>query len=334
MKLILVSLVTIILLTSIIAHESFAKSKDSKAKNDIIKKLGRAVEGHYAVIDMLNISKFNDNATITVINKTGGTSPPPPPTPTCMSGWHYDPVSKECVQDNVPPPPPVSGFKLCMAGDFKDSSVFDAMKKQCNFRIALGDMGYNSDLSLVKKIAPDRCVIGNHDSPEDGSSAIYKEALSYCGNSWWQKIGSGTVVLGFNTNGEISAQLKGAQNILSNATLMNGVKNIISVSHKNGHVFPSAHHPAEATALYSQLETMIPNGIKLYQISGHNHDMASANNGLWYIAGAGGKSHYSCGTGSVWTFCDNTHNGFLQFTIDNQGSITPNFYDTSNKIIH
>jgi hypothetical protein len=113
---------------------------------------------------------------------------------------------------------------------------------------------------------------------------------------------------------------------------MSGVKNVIALSHKNGHVFPSAHHPAEASALYSQIESNTPQGVTLYEVGAHNHD--SAQGGNWFIAGGGGKSFYACGKDAVWTFCDNTHVAYLQFTIDNQGQITPNFIDTSGKVIH
>jgi len=313
-KLLLLGLISILAIALVTSHATFAKSKaDKKAEKSIDKAIGKGVEGRYASIDMVNVSKFNDSTTITVYNKTGGSvSPSPPPVP--------------------PPTPTPTGFKLCMAGDFTDSKVFDAMKKNgCNYRIALGDMGYGTSLSLVKSIAPDRCVIGNHDAPEDGSSAIYKEALALCGNSWWQKINNSTLLLGFNTNGELTPQLTAAKSIVSTNP---NLKNIIAISHKNGHVFPNAHHPAEATELYSSLEKMIPNGVKMFEVSGHNHNLAAAANGLWFISGAGGKSHYQCGVSAEWPYCNNSDNGYLQFTIDNQGQITPNFLDTSNKVIH
>jgi hypothetical protein len=206
------------------------------------------------------------------------------------------------------------------------------MKKNgCNFRISLGDCGYQSDLSWCTSQHFDRGVIGNHEAPEDGSASLYKAALALFGNSWWQTIGNSTLILGFNTNGDINSQVAAAKSIISAHP---AAKNIIAVSHKNGHVFPNAHHPAEAADLYSQLEKMIPNGVKFYEVNGHNHNLAESSNGLWFISGAGGKSHYSCGTSAEWPYCNNSDNGYLQFTIDNQGQITPNFIDTSGKVLH
>ena len=140
-----------------------------------------------------------------------------------------------------------------------------------------------------------------------------------------------TLILGFNTNSNVDTQVAAAKPIISAHP---AVKNIIAISHKNGHVFPNAHHPAEAADLYSQLEKMIPNGVKFYEVNGHNHNLAESSNGLWFISGAGGKSHYSCGTSAEWPYCNNSDNGYLQFTIDNQGQITPNFIDTSGKVLH
>ena len=64
--------------------------------------------------------------------------------------------------------------------------------------------------------------------------------------------------------------------LFSDTQLMTGVKNIIAVSHKGGHVFPSAHHPAEAKTFYADFEKAIPAGVKLFEISGHNHNPAAA----------------------------------------------------------
>ena len=77
---------------------------------------------------------------------------------------------------------------------------------------------------------------------------------------------------------------------------MSGVKNIIAVSHKGGHVFPNAHHPAEAKDFYAGLEKSIPAGVKLIQVAGHDHNSAAAPLKGWYVAGNGGKSFYAAVT--------------------------------------
>ena len=132
-------------------------------------------------------------------------------------------------------------------------------------------------------------------------------------------IGKSTLVLGFNTNGDIPSQLKTATSAVSSHS---GLKTVIAVSHKAGHVPPNSHHPAEAASLYSQLEKSLPSTVTLYEIVGHNHVMSSAPSMNWYQSGAGGKSHYSCGTDQVWTFCDNSNYGYLELTVDNNNGNT------------
>jgi hypothetical protein len=283
-----------------------AKSKDSKAKSAIIKAIGKAVEGKYSTIKLIQLSKSNVSGYVTVYNTTKSGSTPipiPPPVP---------------PNPNPNPVPTGPTTKVCLVGDLKGSTVPNLMK-DCNLKIGLGDLGYASDLSYFKGLKFDKCVVGNHDSPEDGSSSIYKEALAYCGDHWTLKIGTSTLMIGLNTNGDSTEQLTAAKQALSQNSQ---AKTVILVSHKNGHVFPNAHHPAEAKSLYNQIEALISPSISLYEISGHNHDNAAAPAKHWYIAGAGGKSFYTCGQDSDWTFCDNTHVGYLELTIDNTNGNT------------
>ena len=325
-----------------LSQQTFAKStKDSKARRDIDKAIGRAVEGKFSTVKTVNISTYTTpNEMFTVYNKTSGGSLPPiitPPEPqVCNKSDHLE--NGVCVPDSSTTP--AAGYKICMVGDFKDSKIFDAMKTNgCDYKIAVGDNGYSSNLDLLKKIKPDHCVIGNHDSKEDGSSNLEKEALAYCGDSWWVKFSNHTLVLGFNTNGDLTKQLTAAKNLFADTGFMVGIKNIIAVSHKGGHVFPNAHHPAEAKTFYTDLEKAIPTStdIKLFEISGHNHNSAAAPNMNWYIAGNGGKSFYQCGIDQNWTFCNNKTVSYLQATIgqnnNDTNKITVNFIDTTGKII-
>ncbi len=308
MKVAVAWLLVLIVLSLVVVPHSFvnAKSKDSKAKDAIIKAIGRATEGKYSTIDMVNISKKNDNSSITVYNKTGPVviNPPQPPTPQ--------------------PQPTPTGIttKVCLVGDLKGSTVPNLMK-DCNLRIGIGDLGYGSDLSYFKGLKFDRCVVGNHDSPEDGSSSIYKEALSYCGDHWSLKTANGHVlILGFNTNGDSTTQLSSVQSISQDKTMMSGVSTVIALSHKGGHVPPNSHHPAEAKSLYQGLEKLFLPPVKLIEVFGHNHVSSAAPSQNWYQAGAGGKSFYSCGTDSVWTYCDNTKEQYLELTISNKDGTT------------
>jgi hypothetical protein len=309
MKAIIAWLLVILVISIAILPHSFvdAKSKDSKAKYKIIKAIGAAVEGKYSTIKLIQLSKSNISGYVTVYNTTKPNPLPPTPIP---------------PQPTPSPSPNGTTTKLCLVGDLKGSTVPNMMKG-CNYKIGLGDLGYASDLSYFKGLKFDRCVVGNHDSPEDGSSALYKEALAYCGNQWSLKIGNATILIGMNTNGDTNSQLTAVKSILQVNSQM---KTVILLSHKGGHVPPNSHHPAEAATLYKQLEELIPTNVKLFEIAGHNHVSSSAPSMNWYQAGAGGKSFYSCGTDVVWTFCDNKSPMYLELTISNSdGAIAAKF---------
>ena len=290
-----------------------AKSKDSKAKDDFIKKAGKAVEGKWSKIEIGNMSLFGSkNSTITFYNKTKVITPPTPtstPTPT-------------------PTPTPTGNTTVvCAVGDLSGSTVPGKMKN-CGEKVGLGDLGYGKDLSYYKKLGFDRCAIGNHDAPEDGTAAIYKEAIATCGEFWSLKIGTATLLLGFNTNGNLDTQLRAAQDIVTDSAAMDGIKSVVIFSHKNCYTSPNSHHPVESSVktLCDSLASSIPQGVKIYYVSGHNHQMASTVDGLKFVSGAGGRSHYDCGTDKIWNFCDNKNYGYLEMTIDNNnGNIGTKF---------
>jgi hypothetical protein len=304
MKLAIAWLLVILVVSLVVVPHSFVQAK-SKQEKAITKAIGRAVEGSWKAIDMVNISKVNDNSTLTVYNKV--VAPPQPPNP----------------PPNPPPTPVGNVSKVCLVGDLKGSTVPNMMK-DCNYKIGLGDLGYAADLSYFKGLHFDKCVIGNHDATEDGSSSIYKEALSYCGDHWSLKIGTTTLIIGLNTNsGSDVTSVDFVRSVISQNTQL---KTVILVSHKGGHVPPNSHHPAEAASLYSQLEKLVPTNVKLIEIFAHNHVSSSAPSMNWYQAGSGDKSFYSCGTDAIWTYCDNKHVGYLQATIDNtNGNVKMDF---------
>jgi len=305
-------LVLLVISIALVPHSLVnAKSKDSKARDAIIKAIGKSVEGRYSQIKLIQLSKSNVSGYILAYNTTKAVPLPPPPSP-----------------PPTPTPTPVPNptgptTKVCLVGDLKGSTIPSKMK-DCALKIGLGDLGYGSDLSYFKGLHFDRCVAGNHDTKEDGSSSLESETLAYCGDHWSQKIANGTTLLiGINTNGDSTSQKNFVQSAISQNLQ---VKTIVIMSHKGGHVPPNSHHPAEAANLYAQLESIIPANVHLYEVYGHNHVSSSAPSKNWYQAGSGGKSFYECGTDSVWTYCDNKHLGYLQATIDNtNGNVKMDF---------
>lgn len=302
MKLVIAWILVLLVISIALVPHSFvnAKSKDSKAKDAIIKAIGKAVEGKYSTIKLIQLSKSNVSGYVITYNKTGGVpipTPIPPPIP-----------------PNPTPPPTGAVTKVCLIGDLKGSDVPNKMK-DCNLRIGLGDLGYQNDLSWFKGLKFDKCLQGNHESAnEDGTSSIEKETQGYCGNAWKLKVGQSALFFGFNTNGNLDDQLTSAKQIP-----LNGIKTVFILSHKPCYTSPNSHHPVESSvkAFCDSLVKSFPVGIKVYYIAGHNHQMASTLDGTKFISGAGGKSHYDCGTDQLWNFCNNKDYGYLEVTIGN-----------------
>ena len=103
-------------------------------------------------------------------------------------------------------------------GDIDCSNHLDDQVKKDNpdLFIVLGDLCYKSDLTDFKATYGDfkednklACIIGNHDSEEDGSSRLLNKTLEYCGDHWYRKIANDTTLLiGLNTNGDTESQTK------------------------------------------------------------------------------------------------------------------------------
>jgi len=322
------------------AGSILAKSKSEKI---ITKAIGKAVEGKWGDICIAAIStkkNFSDFTTAYNNTKCLPIIPGPVEPPTCKPNEHLDNNSK-CVP-NVTPAPGNSSI-VCAAGDFSGTAVHDAMVKAgCGVTLGLGDLTYKSDLAAFKSQHFTKCIIGNHDAEENGNAKIYAEALAYCGNSWWLKVGKTTVFFGLNTNAKsLTPQLDATTSLLHNATFMDGIKNVYFVSHKPiCSTPPNSHHPLESTPvqLCSPLLDAVPAGVRITFINGHNHVMAETlgindlNGGTYITAGGGGRSHYSCGVDDIWKFCNNSDYGFLKLVIDNNnGNVVDNFYSTGGK---
>lgn len=330
--------VTAILVIALITSTSHAFAiTSSEAKKKITDAIAKEVEGDWSKLKLV-IIRESGQSRVTIWNTT---KPIPIPPVICPQGQHVE--NGICVPDTTP----TSVTKVALVGDISGITVRDAIKKRNpDLVIGLGDLTYSSTLSSFKDNygntfgAKLRCVIGNHDSTEDGSSAIYIEAKQYCHEVWYVKLQGGAIFIGFNSNGDLSTngnQFNYIKGLLTNTTLMNGVKTVHIDSHKPCFKNPpNMHHNIESNVktFCSNILSVMSSSVTVYFENGHNHVVAKSANGLWYTSGGGGRSHYSCGTNSEWPFCNNQKYGFLELTIDKtSGATVGTFYDTGgNKL--
>jgi hypothetical protein len=339
------------LLLSPVSAQVVLSPADNQAKQDIIDSLSKAVDHRWAQYDMINVSRSYDNSSFTVYNQSGFVPEPPivvvPPVPEPVENETGGPdvnVSQpvENETETIPPSPSAENktIKVALVGDLDGNEVVDAVaKSKSDYNIALGDMGYDRSLdgfiAMWNELSNHKCVIGNHDSTEDGSESIYRQAKAYCGDIWFLKVANNTLFIGFNTNGNLQTQLATAQNYVSSGSQLDGVKNIVLVSHKPCATPPGSHHGVESNvkAFCDGVKSKLPAGVNLYLVSGHNHFMSQTSDGKSFVSGAGGRSHYEGGTGSGWDYFNNNDDGFLQMQITN-GNIGSFFYGTNNGLIH
>jgi predicted phosphodiesterase len=233
-------------------------------------------------------------------------------------------------------------------GDLDCSNNLPAQVEKDNpsLFIALGDLCYKKDLTNFENTYTDlknankfACLIGNHDSDEDGNLVILNQTQEYCGDHWYRKIANNsTLLIGLNTNGDTILQTKWGQSLVTNATLTKGVKNVMLLVHKPAHTPPGSHHPAESSTIQmiSGIEGNISKSIQVYEIAGHNHFMAESSDGHWFITGAGGRSHYEGTTSSEWPFVNKIDYGYLQIRINNTDGkvLSTQFYGLDGRLIH
>jgi predicted phosphodiesterase len=211
--------------------------------------------------------------------------------------------------------------------------------------IALGDLCYKPNLTNFTNIYADlikanklACMVGNHDSEEDGNTELLNQTLELCGDHWYRKIANDTTLLiALNTNGDTESQTKWGQSVVTNGTLMNGIKNVFLLAHKPAHT-PESHHPARNSTIVmlSGIESNISKSIQIYEISAHNHIMAESSNGHWFISGAGGRSHYEGETSQEWPYVNTKNYGYLQIRINNTDGnvLSTNFYGLYGRLLH
>jgi predicted phosphodiesterase len=211
--------------------------------------------------------------------------------------------------------------------------------------IALGDLCYKPNLTNFTNIYGDlikanklACMVGNHDSEEDGNTELLNQTLELCGDHWYRKIANDTTLLiALNTNGDTESQTKWGQSVVTNGTLMNGIKNVFLLAHKPAHT-PESHHPARNSTIVmlSGIESNISKSIQIYEISAHNHIMAESSIGHWFISGAGGRSHYEGETSQEWPYVNTKNYGYLQIRINNTDGnvLSTNFYGLYGRLLH
>jgi len=233
------------------------------------------------------------------------------------------------------------------AGDIDCSNKLVDQVKSDNpdLFIALGDLCYKPDLTKFTNVYGDlikgsklACIVGNHDSEEDGNSELLNQTLELCGDHWYRKIANDTtLMIALNTNGDTESQTKWGQSVVTNGTLMNGIKNAIFLAHKPAHT-PESHHPARNSTIVmlSGIESNISKSIQIYEISAHNHIMAESSNGRWFISGAGGRSHYEGEASQQWPYVNTKNYGYLQIRINNTDGnvLSTNFYGLDGRLLH
>lgn len=220
------------------------------------------------------------------------------------------------------------------------------LKDKPTLFIALGDLCYKRDLTNFTVTYSDfkntnklECVIGNHDSEENGNLRILNQALEYCGDHWYRKVANNsTLLIGLNTNGNITFQTNWGQEVVTNSSLMKGIVNVIILAHKPAHTPPgSDHRPEDSTVkMFSAIVNSAPNNVQVFEVAAHNHLMAESSNGEWFISGAGSKKLYNFSPDSTWPFVNNKVQGYLQFKINNtDGNILgTHFYGIDGRLIH
>lgn len=233
-------------------------------------------------------------------------------------------------------------------GDLECSNnLHDQLKKDNpTLFIALGDLCYKKDLTNFTNTYSDfnkanklACIIGNHESEEDGDPKILNETRQYCGDHWYRKIANDTTLLiGLNTIVDTKLQAKWGQSLVTNSTLMKGIKNIMIIGHKPAHTPPDSHHPAinQTIQMFSAIGSNTSKSIQVYEIVAHNHIMAKSSNGHWFVSGAGGRSHHEASNSSAWPFVNNEDYGYLQIKINNTDGkvLSSHFYGLDGRLIH
>jgi len=344
------------LLVSVISEPS--ESKEMKYQNNVVKSILSDAK-QFSNVCTVQITTKDDNESRVVYEKPNSIAckfieKEPPINETVVTpqaaapNQTQQPTMAAAVNNTIPPAPEPTNvtqdMKVIMVGDISDStsgkSVFNQIKKQnATNVIILGDLGYKSNLDWFKSTYGTlgnkvNCVIGNHEADnEDGGSTIEKQAKQYCTDTYYIKKNN-VLFLAFNTNGDLSAQATSAGKLLQSSSFMKGIKSVHIVSHKPCAVPPNSHHNVEVKSFCDAIKAKIPTTVKAYYDQAHNHVLSSSTDGTYKQSGAGGKSHYTCGTSTTFNWCNNSNYGFLMYNIKPDGTTTSQFIDYNGKVLH
>lgn len=247
------------------------------------------------------------------------------------------PIPDDDTQPEPTPTPVEQDKNIIMVGDVSGSTVYNAIKKEnADWVVVLGDWyGKQSWLessygSLGNKFA---CVVGNHEAAnEDGSSSLEKAALKLCGNDYYVIINH-VLFVGLNSNGDLKGQAAKLDKLIT-TDFLKDITSVHIMTHKPCKVPPNSHHGVEISTFCKDIASIFSKfQQKVFYNSGHNHVMSSSADGTYKQTGAGGKSHYTCGTNTEFTFCNNKNYGYLKYTIKEDGTTTWAFYDTNGEIV-
>ena len=277
MKLLLVALLTVILVSStVISHDLFAKSKQQKTIDKALGKLGWK-----SICTVGATTKSNNQSRIVYDAKCQPTGPPLPP---CPAGQHRD-SSNNCVLDVQPPPPiPINviptlntsksirvGFLSdmdCNSAGTKELTMFNTYQVQ--FFVGGGDIGYSNIKCVLDDRsahgfngANSRIARGNH----DGSGS---EIMTWLGSqtTWNHKTFAGgeleVFVVDANTN-------MGGQQFTDIKTWLSASQAIykIVVVHQPFVTVASTHPNNGQFGVYHELFKQF--GVNVI-VEGHNHN--------------------------------------------------------------
>lgn len=189
--------------------------------------------------------------------------------------------------------------------------------------IILGDMSYEPSIScffgyikdLIDQGVTVRCDIGNHDSDEVATDELEKAYWNLCGGGasqegFWKIQAGDITIFGINTQCDGNKSHTATEPPCDITKIIKFLKDldenrfVVATAHEPLCESPKAKNP-EFKCNQAILNEFDRIGLTT-AVGADNH--CSAFNGKKFIAGSGGKSHYSC---SGWDWIDDANYGYL-----------------------